>query len=79
MIMIDGISQTISFTPATYKKLSVWAIRFEDGKQAMLYKCGEEWMQHNEGSLDAHSLITIGNQIDLHLNGPINQILKNII
>jgi len=63
-IIINEISQAISFTSATYKKLAVWTVHFKDGKVAMLYKCGNEWMQGNEGTLDANSLRKLGNQID---------------
>ena len=62
--MGNGIEQTISFTSAKFKNLNVWSVYFDDGKEAMLYKCGNEWMQRNEGELDAHSLINIGKQID---------------
>jgi hypothetical protein len=60
----NEISRVISFTPATYKKLAVWTVHFENGKEAMLYKCGGEWMQSHEGALEPPDLIAIGNQID---------------
>jgi len=60
----NEISQAVSFTPVIYKKLSVWTVHFKDGIQAMLYKCGDEWMQSNEGTLDNHSLKLLGTQID---------------
>jgi len=69
-IINNGISQAISFSPTQFKKLAVWTVHFEDGEEAMLYKCGGEWMQRNEGALDAPTLIAIGSQID-HLDKPL--------
>ncbi|OKS89679.1 hypothetical protein RG47T_5164 [Mucilaginibacter polytrichastri] len=42
----------------------MWNVSFDTGQKAMLYKLGNEWMQHNESDLDSHSLLTIGEQID---------------
>jgi len=63
-MMGNGSEQTIRFDPAEFKSLKVWNVSFEDGQQAMLYKLGNEWMQHNESELDSHSLLMVGAQID---------------
>jgi hypothetical protein len=63
-MMGNGREQTISFNPAEFKGLQVWNVSFEDGQQVMLYKLGNEWMQHNESELDPHSLLLVGAQID---------------
>jgi hypothetical protein len=67
IILADGAILPLQITAATFKNWKVWKIQFKDGKEAMLYKCGNEWVQRNEDELDAHSLLTIGNQID-HIN-----------
>jgi hypothetical protein len=60
----DGTAHLIQITSAYFKSWHVWNIRFEDGKAAMLFKLGNEWMQRNEDYLDAHVLNAIGSQID---------------
>ncbi|SFT24980.1 hypothetical protein SAMN04487890_12270 [Mucilaginibacter polytrichastri] len=62
--MGNGTEQTIKFISAEFKNLIVWNVSFDTGQKAMLYKLGNEWMQHNESDLDSHSLLTIGEQID---------------
>jgi hypothetical protein len=64
VMMGNGTEETISFNPAQFKTLNVWNVSFDNGQKAMLYKLGNEWMQHNESDLDRHSLLTIGEQID---------------
>jgi hypothetical protein len=64
VMMGNGTEQTISFSSAEFKSLKVWNVSFDSGQQAMLYKLGSEWMQHNESELDSHSLLIIGKQID---------------
>ena len=66
-MMGNGSMQMIKFDPVEYKSLKVWNVSFEDGQQAMLYKLGSEWMQHNESELDQHSLLMVGAQIDQSL------------
>jgi hypothetical protein len=68
VLMGNGTEQTISFTSAEFKSLKVWNVRFDNGQQTMLYKLGNEWMQHNEGELDMHSLLSIGEKIDHSLS-----------
>jgi hypothetical protein len=64
VMMGNGTEETIRFNPAQFKTLNVWNVSFDNGQKAMLYKLGNEWMQHNESDLDRHSLLTIGEQID---------------
>jgi hypothetical protein len=59
IMMGNGTEQTISFIPAQFKSLNVWNVNFDNGQKAMLYKLGNEWMQHNESELDRHTLVTI--------------------
>jgi hypothetical protein len=60
----DGTVQLIQITSAYFKTWHVWNIKFDDGKAAMLFKMGSEWMQRNEDFLDTHVLNTIGSFID---------------
>jgi len=60
----DGTVQAIRIIATTFKKLKVWLVQFKDGKQAMLYKCGNEWLQRIEDFLDASLIRTIGKYID---------------
>jgi hypothetical protein len=62
--MGNGTEQMIRFDAALFKNLKVWNVSFDNGQKAMLYKLGNEWMQHNESELDSVSLLTIGKQID---------------
>ncbi|MFB9845518.1 hypothetical protein [Mucilaginibacter ginsenosidivorans] len=60
----DGSVQPVQIMRTTFKKLKVWLVQFMDGKQAMLYKFGNEWLQRIEDFLDASLIRTIGNYID---------------
>jgi hypothetical protein len=60
----DGTIQAIQIISTTFKKLKVWVVQFKDGKQAMLYKCGNEWMQRTEDFLDGPLINAIGKYID---------------
>lgn len=60
----DGTVQAIQIMSTTFKKFKVWLVQFKDGKQAMLYKSGDEWMQRTEDFLDASLIRIIGNYID---------------
>ncbi len=64
VMMGNGTEQTIRFDPAEFKNLKVWNVSFDNGQKAMLYKLGNEWMQHNESELDRDLLVTIGEYID---------------
>ncbi len=60
----DGSAQFIQITSAWFKSWHVWVVRFDNGKAAMLFKLGDEWMQRNEDILDATVLKAAGKCID---------------
>ncbi|MBB5395689.1 MULTISPECIES: hypothetical protein [unclassified Mucilaginibacter] len=60
----DGTLQLIDITSAYFKTWHVWNVKFADGKVAMLFKIGSEWMQRNEDFLDEHVVNAIGKRID---------------
>jgi len=66
-MITKGIEQIIGFDSGDFKNLKVWKVCFEDGQKVMLYKLGNEWLQHNESDLDSHSLLAIGEHIDQSL------------
>ncbi|MDO3627627.1 hypothetical protein [Mucilaginibacter sp. BT774] len=63
----NGSKQVLQVMAGTFKNLKVWKIRFQDGEEAILFKCGTEWFQRNEDSLDRRLLKEIGQKID-HIN-----------
>jgi hypothetical protein len=64
VLSLDGLEQTLQITSETFKKWLVWKVKFKEGKEVVLFKCGNIWMQRNEDSLDHHTLTAIGKQID---------------
>ncbi len=60
----NGYKQVLQLISETLKNLSVWKVRFHDGAEAVLFKCGTEWMQRNEDNLDIWLLKAIGEKID---------------
>jgi hypothetical protein len=60
----NGYKQVLDLISITLKSLKVWKVRFQDGAEAVLYKCGNEWMQRTEDTLDHLLLKAIGDQID---------------
>jgi len=60
----DGTVQAVKIVATTFKKFRVWLVQFKDGKQAMLYKSGNEWMQRTEDFLDASLILILGQYID---------------
>ena len=60
----DGTAQFIQITSAYFKSWHVWVIKFEDGRAAMLFKIGSEWMQRNEDFLEFPIVKEIGSFID---------------
>jgi len=62
--LADGTTQLIQIKSDFFKKWKVWKVQFADGKAAMLFKSGNEWMQRNEDLLDAYLLAAIGKCID---------------
>ena len=64
ILLADGAVLLLQIAPATFKTWKVWKIQFTDGREAMLYKCGDEWVQRNEDQLDNSAIIAIGKCID---------------
>ncbi|HEY8931222.1 MAG TPA: hypothetical protein VIM55_18605 [Mucilaginibacter sp.] len=64
-----GYKQALRVIAETFKSLKVWKVIFEDGGQAVLFKCGNEWFQRNEDELDRGLLKAIGEKIDHLLLG----------
>ena len=64
VILADGTAQLIQITTDYYKTWKVWKVQFKDGKEAILLKFGNQWMQRHEDFLDSSSLTLIGNYID---------------
>ena len=64
ILLADGVVVLLQITAATFKTWKVWKIQFTDGREAMLYKCGNEWVQRNEDQLDNFVIIAIGKCID---------------
>jgi hypothetical protein len=62
--LADGKAHLVEITSAYFKSWHVWNVKFTDGKVAMLYKVGSEWMQRNEDFLEEHLLTAIGSTID---------------
>jgi len=60
----NGYKQVLQLISETLKSLRVWKVRFQDGAEAVLFKCGNEWMQRNEDNLDHWLLKAIGEKID---------------
>jgi len=61
--LADGTTQLIEITTGYFKNWKVWIVNI-NGKAAMLYKLGTEWMQRNEDFLDSPTLKAIGEFID---------------
>jgi hypothetical protein len=64
ILLADGVIVLLQITAATFKTWKVWRVQFVDGREAMLYKCGDEWVQRNEDQLDNSAIIAIGKHID---------------
>jgi hypothetical protein len=64
IMLPDGTTQAIQIISTSFKRLKVWLVRFKDGKQAVLYKAGNEWMQRIEDFLDSSLILAIGRYID---------------
>jgi hypothetical protein len=62
--LADGTAQLVQISSAYFKSWHVWKVKLNDGKRAMLFKLGSEWMQRNEDFLDANVLSAIGACID---------------
>ncbi|MEB0261111.1 MULTISPECIES: hypothetical protein [unclassified Mucilaginibacter] len=66
IILEDEVIKIVHITSATFKTWKIWRVQFHDGKEAVLYKCGNEWMQRIEDQLEIQFLIAIGKYIDEH-------------
>ena len=62
--LADGKAHLINITSAYFKSWQVWQVRFTDGKVAMLFKLGSEWMQRNDDFLEAEVIEVLGRTID---------------
>jgi hypothetical protein len=62
--LADGKAHLINITSAYFKTWQVWQVKFTDGKVAMLFKLGSEWMQRNDDFLEAEVLEVLGRTID---------------
>ena len=63
----NGYQQVLQIFADTFNNLKVWKVRFQNGEEAVLFKCGTEWFQRNEDGLDRRLLKEIGLRID-HIN-----------
>jgi hypothetical protein len=64
VLIRNGYKQVLQVIAETYKKWKVWKVKFQDGTEAILLKCGSLWMQRNEDDLDRGLLNAIGERID---------------
>jgi hypothetical protein len=64
ILLADGAVLLLQITAATFKTWKVWKIQLTDGREAMLYKCGNEWVQRNEDQLEDSFIVAIGKCID---------------
>ncbi|HEY4327521.1 MAG TPA: hypothetical protein VGN20_26285 [Mucilaginibacter sp.] len=65
----NGYKQALRVIADSFKSLKVWKVIFEDGDEAVLFKCGNEWFQRNEDDLERGLLKAIGQKIDHILLG----------
>ena len=64
VLSLNGYKHALQLISETFKSMKVWKVRFQDGAEAVLYKCGDIWMQRNEDNLDHFLLKAIGDYID---------------
>jgi hypothetical protein len=50
--LTDGTIQIIQIIATTFKKLKVWKLSFDSGREIMLYKVGSQWLPRTEDSLE---------------------------
>lgn len=62
--LADGTTQVVQIIATTFKKLKVWKLRFTNGTEIMLYKCGSQWLQRTEDFLEQYYVTSIGAYID---------------
>jgi hypothetical protein len=56
--------QAVKVIAGTLKKWKVWNITLHNGQEAMLYKCGQTWLQRYTDKLDNALLSDIDKRID---------------
>ena len=44
-LTLNGYKQVFEVIAETLKSWKVWKVRFKDGQEAVLFKCGSIWMQ----------------------------------
>jgi hypothetical protein len=59
----EGLS-ILHITEANFNSFEGWRIKFHDGREAMLYKGREQWMQYQEDWLDEPTITAVGKCID---------------
>lgn len=64
IILEEQSSEYINITSLIFNSRKVWKVEFHNGNEAVLYKCGNEWMQRIEDNLEIDSLMAIGKCID---------------
>ena len=60
----NGYKQVLQVVTGTFKNLNVWKVRFQDGSEVMLFKCGAEWFQRHQDNIENALLKMIGEKID---------------
>ncbi|QKJ30308.1 hypothetical protein HQ865_11230 [Mucilaginibacter mali] len=65
----NGYKQALQVMADTFKNLKVWKVKFDNGEEVVLFKCGKEWFQRNEDGLEYGLLKEIGQKIDHILLG----------
>ena len=63
-LTLNGCKQVLHIISENFKNWRVWKVKFQDGGEAILFKCGNIWMQRNEDDLDRGLLNAIGEKID---------------
>ena len=63
LMTTEGLSM-LHITAARFNSFEGWRIQFDSGKEAMLYKSSEQWMQYQEDWLDEPTLTAVGKCID---------------
>lgn len=64
IILLDEAVNIMHITCGNFKQWKLWRVEFHDGKEAVLFKCRNEWMQRIEDRLDLRFLLLIGQCID---------------
>lgn len=65
IVVREHVSQYIHITSSIFNSRKVWKVEFNSGKEVVLYKCGNEWMQRTEDNLEMKVIEAIGKCIDI--------------